>query len=59
MSYNAARKERDTCSGEKAKKTKSNKQEAGSIERQKLLFSLKGTQGKQEGYCWEKFTGTG
>ena len=51
MSYNAARKERDTCSGEKEKKTKSNKQEAGSIERQKLLFSLKGTQGKQEGYC--------
>ena len=51
MNYNASKREKGLSPVGQTKKAIANRQDAAAVKVQKLLFSMKGTQGKQEGWC--------
>ena len=54
MSYNASKREKSLAPVDLTKRAIGNKQDREAVAIKALLFSLKGTQGRQEGYCDER-----
>ena len=53
--YNASKRERSLAPVDLTKRAKGNKQDREAKDIKPLLFKMKGTQGKQEGYCDERY----
>ena len=49
--YNASKRERSLSPVDLTRRAIGNKQDRKAVETKAMLFSLKGRQGKQEGYC--------